>query len=163
MLAPAGQVPDEPRVDRPEREAAGESFLARALDVVENPADLARGKVGVDEQAGLALYQRPCAIGLEPFAEFSGAAILPHDGVVHRPAGRAIPHHRCLALVRDAHCRDVTGTESRAAERLDGHADLGGPDLAWIVFDPPGAREDLRELLLRHSLDAAVAGKDNRT
>ena len=41
------------------------------------------------------------------------------------------------------------GFNLRAAERLDGDADLRRPDLLRIVLDPAGLRKDLREFLLR--------------
>ena len=50
----------------------------------------------------------------------------------------------------------------RAPERFDGDADLRGPDLLRVVFDPAGARKDLRELLLCDRADAAVGGEDDR-
>ena len=91
MLASAGELPDQPGVDGAEREPAGARPVARAGDVVENPANLAGGEVGVDEQPGLLLDHRPCAVGLEPFAELRRAPILPDDGVVDRLAGVADP------------------------------------------------------------------------
>ena len=44
------------------------------------------------------------------------------------------------------------GRDLRAAERLDGDADLRRPDLLRVVLDPAGLRKDLREFLLRHRL-----------
>ena len=123
----AGQLPDEPGVDRAERQLARRGAGAGAGHVVENPADLAAREVGVDEQPGLLLDQRPGAVRLQPLAEVRGPPILPDDGVVDRLAGLAIPDDGRLALVGDADGGDVLGRQTRAPERLDGDADLRSP------------------------------------
>ena len=137
----AGQLPDEPGVHGAERQLAGVGARARARHVVENPADLARGKIGVDEQAGLRLNRVAGAVGLQPLAVVGGAAVLPDDGVVHRLAGLAVPDDRRLALVGDADGGDVLRPDVRAAERLDRDADLRRPDFLRVVLDPAGPRE----------------------
>ena len=109
VLRAAGQLPDQPRVDRAERELAGFGARPRAGHVVEQPSDLARREIGVDEESGLALDRVAGALRFQPLAEVSGAAILPDDGVVNGFAGLAIPDHGRLALVRDADGRDVFG------------------------------------------------------
>ena len=49
----AGKLPDEPGIDGAETELPGLCLLARAWDVLENPADLGAGEVRIDDQAGL--------------------------------------------------------------------------------------------------------------
>ena len=78
-----------------------------------------------------------------------GAAVLPDDGVVHRLAGRAIPHHRRLALVGDADAGQRRGVELGLGERAAADLDRRAPDLLGIVLDPARLGEDLRQLLLR--------------
>ena len=55
MTRSAGKVPYQPRVDGAEREFATERTIARTRYVVEQPLQLRTGKVGVDDEAGLAL------------------------------------------------------------------------------------------------------------
>src|SRR5262245_16639880 len=152
-----GQLPDEPGVDGAERELAGRRPRAGARHVVEQPADLARGEIGVDEQAGFCLNRFAGAAGLQPFAVVRRAAILPDDRVVDRLAGLAVPDDRRLALVRDADRGHVFRPHARASERFDGDADLRRPDLLRIVLDPAGVRKNLPELLLRDAADRTVA------
>ena len=48
----AGEPPDQERVDRAEGELAALGLVARALHPVEQPGDLGRGEIRVEEQAG---------------------------------------------------------------------------------------------------------------
>ena len=101
------------------------------------------------------------AVRFEPLAEVRRPAILPDDGVVDRLAGLAIPDDGRFALVGDADGRDVLRAHLRPPERFDGDADLRRPDLLRVVLDPPGARKDLREFLLRDRADRAVVIEDD--
>src|SRR5262249_1827379 len=159
----AGQLPGEPGIDGAEREPAGVGFRARARNVVENPADLACGEIGVDEEPGLRLDGLGRAAGLQPLAELGGAAILPDDRVVNGVAGRAIPDDRRFTLIGDAERRDVGGTHTGARERFGGDADLRRPDFVRVVLDPSGLRKQLCEFLLRHRHDFAVPIEDDGT
>ena len=105
---PAGQVPDEPRVDRPEQQVAGGCRGASlASAVIEDPGQLERRGIGRDGQAG----QCPEAVGAERIAGGQTLArpgrprVLPDDRVVDRPPGPARPDHGRLALVADARPR----------------------------------------------------------
>ena len=87
----AGEVPEQIRVDRAEGELAGLRRRARAGYVVEQPRDLRRREIRIEQQSG--------ALGdelLVPAADQRGAnimcaAILPDDRVVDRLAGRRDP------------------------------------------------------------------------
>ena len=57
VRAAAGELPDEPGVDRAEGELAALGALARAGDVVEQPADLGAAEVGIDHQPGALAHQ----------------------------------------------------------------------------------------------------------
>ncbi len=57
--------------------------------------------------------RRLVAFGLQSGADVGGAAVLPDDGAVHGLAGRAVPHHRGLALVGDADGGDVVRLQAR--------------------------------------------------
>ena len=140
----ARELPDQPGIHGAERESTRFGALAGARHVVQDPGDLAAGKIGVDHQAGPLRDQRLVTRRFEPVAEFRGAAILPDDRVADRLPGIAVPDDvvsRWLVMPIAAMSR---GAQLRAAERFDRDRDLRGPDLLRIVFDPAGLRKDLR-------------------
>ena len=105
----AGQPPQQKAVDRAEQRARRARPRARAGDVVEHPGDLGGGEIRIEQQAGLGRDRRLVALGLQLRADVGGAAVLPDDGAVDRPAGGAVPDDRGLALVGDADGGDVLG------------------------------------------------------
>src|SRR5688572_6436127 len=112
MMQAVGEVPDEPGVDGAKGEFALLSTLARAGNVVEQPAEFAAGEVGIDDEPGALLDILRVTGGREFVAGAGGAAILPDDGVVDRLTGFAIPQHGGLALVGDADGGEVVGFQS---------------------------------------------------
>ena len=56
-----GQVPDEPGVDVAEQQFAILGAAAGVRNMIQNPADLAAGKVGIDDEAGLSRNLRRLA------------------------------------------------------------------------------------------------------
>jgi hypothetical protein len=82
-------------------------------------------------------------------ADVGGAAILPDDGIVDRPAGAAVPDHHGFPLIGDADCRDVGRGQAAIADRLARGREDGGPDLLRVVLDPARPGVDLGEFLLR--------------
>ena len=114
----AGQPPQQKAVDGAEGEFAALGAFARAGDVVEHPGDLGAGEIGVEQQAGLRRDRRLVAFGLQSRADVGGAAVLPDDGAVDGLAGRAVPHHRGLALVGDADGGDVRRVGAGLLQRL---------------------------------------------
>ncbi len=116
--AAAGQVPDQPGVDRAERELAARRARAGARHVVEQPLELGAGEIGVEHQPGLRRDRRRLARGAQRVAHRRRAAVLPDDGVGDRPPGRALPQQRRLALVGDADGGDVARRDAGLGERL---------------------------------------------
>ena len=103
--------------NRPCRRRAGRcSAAARApIDMVEQPGDLGGREIRIEHQAGF-LRDRGLMPGrAQRRAGVGGAAVLPDDGVVDRPAVDAIPDDRGLALVGDADAGDVLGAEPALA------------------------------------------------
>ena len=145
----AGEIPDQPGVDRAEREVARLGTPARARHVVEQPAQLQAAEVAGERQAGLRAEPVLAAVARILRHQRIDARVLPDERVVQRRAGGAVPDHRRLALVGDADRGKVAGRQARAAQRR-GDDRLGvAPDLDRVVLDPAGLRIDLRVLLLR--------------
>ena len=94
MDTTASQLPDEPGIDGAEREPAGAA-------VAKQPLELRRREVGVEHEARAGAQERLVTRRAQRVASFRGTTVLPHERAVERRAGRAIPQHGCLALVRD--------------------------------------------------------------
>ena len=161
MAAPARELPDQPAVHGAEGQLAALGGGARAVDVVQNPAQLGAREIGVDQQARLALD----GVGMSGLAQLGaqrlGAAVLPDDGVVYGLARGAVPDHRGLALVGDAQGADVGRRQPGLGQGLARRGQLGAPDLARIVLDPAGPGIDLRQLQLGRGHDAALGVEDD--
>jgi mannonate dehydratase len=95
-----GQLPDQPAIDGAKRQIGG--AVAQAAHVVEQPAQLGAGEIGIDHQSrrGAHCFFEPVA--LELLALLRGTAVLPDDGAVDRTAAAPIPDDYCLALIGDA-------------------------------------------------------------
>ncbi len=123
---------------------------ARTGDVVEQPAELGAGEVGVEHEPGLAprtSRRAPPRAARRTSARCAGPA---RRWRWRSAAGRAVPHDGRLALVGDADRGHVAlRSTSRLRQRLVHHARLRRPDLVRVVLDPARLREDLAELLLR--------------
>ena len=161
MQRPFGQLPQQPAVDGAERQLAALRLLARAGHVVQQPADLGGGEIGVDDQAGARLDQGCVALLAQLRAQRLAAAVLPHDRVVDRLPGAAVPQHRGLALVGDAQGLDVAGLQPGALQGLARGRELAAPDLHGVMFHPPGPRVDLRQFLLGLGDDAPLRVEDD--
>lgn len=75
--------PDQPAVDRSEAELALLRALAHAR-CYQNPLDLGRREIGVQNQAGLLMNRLLVALAFELLAVGGGPAVLPHDRVIDR-------------------------------------------------------------------------------
>ena len=161
MDAPAGQIPDEPCVHRAEEKLAALGALSRAGDVIEDPAQLGAGEIGVDQKAGLFADLLFPAIGAQLLAQRRRPAALPDDRVIHGAARFLFPDDRRLALVGDADSGDVRGGKAARAECLRERFKLRIEDRHRIVLHPAGLRIDLREGVLRERHDLPVHIKNN--
>ena len=155
-----GELPDEPRVHRPEQHLAALGALLQAGLRVQQPAQLRAGEVGRQRQAAAFAEAVLADVAAELAHELVGARVGPVDRVVHRLAGLALPQHRRLALVGDAERDEVGAVELRLVERvLHDLADVA-PDLVGVVLDPARARIELVVLLLGDGDDARRAIED---
>ena len=161
MLAAAGQIPDQPGVHRSEGQLAGFCPFARPGDIVQYPRHLCSGEIRVDDKARL-LPDRCFSATLTEFVACSRrAAVLPDDGVIDRLARFTIPDDGRLALVGDAHRRDISRPYLGLAKHFNGGAELRCENLERIMFHPSGLRVDLREFLLRPGMDFSFPGEEN--
>ena len=152
---PPGQIPDQPGVNVAEEQLAPLRLCPGSGHMVQNPANLGGGEVGVQHHAAFAADLLRPALGRQLVAELGRAAALPHNGVVHRLAGGLVPDHGGLPLVGNANGGHVPGGGADLQQRLLGHTNLAGPDLHGVVFHPARLGEKLGELLLRHAANAA--------
>ena len=148
MGGPAGEVPDEPAVHGAGTQLPPLRPLPGAGDVVQQPPDLGAGEVGVDQKARPLCHQRPQALGLQLVAEGGGPAALPHDGVVDRLPGGAVPEDGGLPLVGDADGGDLLGVDVGGAHGLRQSPLFRGPDVQRVVLHPAGLGVDLAEGVL---------------
>jgi hypothetical protein len=157
----AGEIPQQPAVHGAERQLTAFGAGARTRDVVQQPAELAAGEVGVDDEAGASLDLLLMARLLEAVAEGGGAAVLPDNRVMHRSAGLAVPQERRLALIGNTDGGDVARRQFGCGQCLPRRGELRFPDLDGIVLHPSGLRKDLRELLLRDGANRSVVIEDD--
>src|SRR5258708_39979744 len=98
MHGGAGQLPNQPTVNRSEGQLPVFRQFAGVRNVVQDPCDLAGGEIRVDHQPRTPLDQSFMTFGLELIAKAGGATILPDDGIAHRSSSLPIPYDGGLAL-----------------------------------------------------------------
>jgi hypothetical protein len=107
--ATAGQAPDQKGVDGAKGEVAGRRQGTRTLHMLEEPGDLARGKVGIEQEARAGGNLRLVPLPLESGAQLGRAPVLPNDGTMDRLARAPVPQQASLALIGDAEPGDAGG------------------------------------------------------
>ena len=157
MRAAFAEIPDQPGIHSAEKQFARLGPGPRAGHVIQNPADLGAGKIGVRHQAGLFADDSGLALGAQTVADGSRAAVLPDDGVVHRRAAGPVPDHGGFPLVGDAHGGQLMALHPGLFETVAGHMGLGVENLVRAVLHPAGLRIDLGKFLLGHLKHAAPA------
>src|SRR2546430_15196089 len=146
VRAAAGELPDEPGVDRAADELAGLGTLLRTSDLIEDPTDLGPGEVRVDHQAGALAHQLLVTVGAQSLADGRACPALPDDGGIDRTARRTLPHDGRLALVCNADRGDLGRTETRTREGFAPARDGSREDLLGIVLDLNRSRVDMPDL-----------------
>ncbi len=146
----AGQLPDQPGVDRADRQIV----VDRNVTVGQQPFGLGSREVRVEDQAGSFPDETEVAGRGEFVAPLGGTTILPHDRVAVRRAGRSVPGEDGFALVGDSDGRHVV--DAHGADHLVQGVAGGGPDLVGVVLDPTRLRVVLRELAIRTRSGPAV-------
>ena len=98
----AGEVPQQEGVDVAEEYFASFGQRLYSWNVLQYPTYLEPAKVGRKRQAGLSTEAVLTAALRQLVHVAADAGVLPHDSVVYRLAGFAVPHHGGLALIGDA-------------------------------------------------------------
>ncbi len=149
-----GQLEEQPGVDRAEGGPLG------ALDVAQQPLDLGRREVGVEDEPGALAHQRLVAGGAELVAALGRAPVLPDQRPVNRLAGRRVPGEDRLALVGDPDPVQVGALDAGVGDRLHGDLPRDVPDFRRVVLDPARPREVLLELRVGAAGDPPLLVED---
>ena len=150
-----GQAPQQEGIDIAEQQLARFGLLARAGDMVQQPADFQRAEVGGQRQAGLGAEAVRAALARQFGDVIRHARILPDQRVGQRLAGLAVPQDGGFALVGDAQRRQVAGPQAALRHGFGDDLARPQPDLLRIVLHPSGLRIDLLVLLLGAGDDCA--------
>ena len=143
VLGAAGQPPDQPAVDRPEREPSRRPSRA---GVVEQPAIFVAEKYGSGIEAG-ALADAASRRPLSAAQASAVRPVLPDDRAMHGPARRAGPTAPSVSRWLVMPIAGESPAPIRGlVQRLDGGLEHALPDLLRIVLDPARLREVLRQL-----------------
>lgn len=161
MNSASSQSPEQKAIDGSKGQLAALGPAARARDVVENPRNLGRGKIRIENQSGMRPNQLFCAGGLQPIAFVCRSPILPYDGAVNGFAGCPVPDNGRFALVGNPDCRNAARTAP--AKRLPGDGEGVLPDLSGVMLNPAPRRIMLLMLALRLADDSGLAVKQDRT
>ena len=156
----AGQPPQQERIDRAEGEFAALGARPCAGDIVEQPGDLGRREIRVEQQSRARCDQRLVPRGAQPLADVGGAAVLPDDRAMDRRAGLAVPDQRRLALVGDADRRQLGRANAGLGQRLAAGRQRRAPDVFGVVLDPAGSGIMLGEFLLRRGDDRSARNRE---
>ncbi len=155
MNAAIGELPHQPRVDRPAQQLARGGPCLCTADLIEDPAHLRRGEVGIDDQTGAFAHEPLEPSGTQRFADLRARAALPHHRGVDRAARRAFPDHGGLALVRDPDGRDVLRADPSRGERSAPDRDGRREDLVRVVLDMTRCRVALCDLAVGVAADSS--------
>ena len=146
MHAPARQAIRQKAVHGAEAQLPVLRPVARTVDAVKQPFELRSGKVRVRNQSRAVADGVAQTVLLQALDQRRGAAALPHDRVVQRPARLSFPQKRRLALVGDAHGQNVRRVDPRLLHRRAQRVQLTFVNVLRVVLDPAGLGINLPEL-----------------
>jgi hypothetical protein len=162
MGSTTGQLPDQKAIHRAKQQFPPPRFVARALDMVQNPFQLGAREIGIGQQAGPFDDNLIIARFAQAAAKIGGATVLPDNRIVDRLPGRSVPNQCGFALIGDADCDDVIWPKARLFNRCTACARGGRPQIGRVMLDPAGIGEMLRELFLRCGDDPHRTVKNDR-
>ena len=155
------KLPDEPGFNRSEQKLPTLRSFTRTGNVLQYPAELGAGEIGVDDKPGLLAYGLAESAALQLVAVFGGASALPYDGIAYRLAGCPVPDYGGLTLVGNADGRHIVGGQPCFFKRSLGNGHLCCKDGLCVVLDPAGLGIDLGKFLLRNAYDMSVFIEQN--
>ena len=120
----ARELPDEPRLYRAEENVAPASFFTRSRNVIEEPLDLRRAEIRINDEPRLFPNQRSQPLFFPSVAGLRRPPALPDNRVMDRLARLSIPQDGRFALIRNPDRRDVFRLRIRLLHRLDGDTHL---------------------------------------
>ncbi len=144
---PAGEIPDQPGVDRAEERITLLGIRSKSRSIIKKPAQFRAGEIGCQREPGYRAKPIYAITFGQLVANLFRARVLPDDRVGVWFAGMAIPNQRGFALIGDSDGADVTWRDTVAD--LPDHLLRAHPDFARIVFNPAGLGENLLMLVLR--------------
>ena len=153
------QLPDEIRLHRAEQDLSPQCPFPDAGHMIQYPADLGGGEIGVQQQAGGGLNPLRKALLFQLLAQLCRPAALPDDGVIHRLAGIFVPQHRRLPLVGNADAYHLA--RPHRTQGVCRRPALRAPNVPRVVLHPAGLGIDLGEVILPHRGDLPPAVKQN--
>jgi len=153
MKFAAGEIPKQPAVDCPKCQLAVFRSLSSSCNIVQNPSQLRRTKIGVDDQSGLLLHAIRMASVPKSITIRCRPAVLPDDCVVNRLTSRSIPDQSGLTLIGDADGFNVRHVHVVLLQNIARDRQLSRPNFGRVVFHPTWFWIVLCEFLLRHADD----------
>ena len=116
--------------------------------MIEQPGDLAGGKIRIEQQSGLAGNFTFVTGTMKRFAKICGASVLPDNGIMNGFPGFAIPNNGGFTLVSDPNAGDIFRRNAGLRHHGTNRCDDSCPDFFRIVLDLAGHRIDLAQLML---------------
>ena len=151
MDLPPGQLPDEPGLHGSEKKLSPFCPLPHAGHLIQNPFQLRRRKVSIDDKACLLAETLRQSFFHQGITISRGSPALPDNGVIDRLSGIFVPDDGRLSLVCDADGSDIRSLGPGLLHGLHSHAQHRGPDLPRVMLHPAGLRKILGKFLLSHA------------
>ena len=161
MRAALAEVPDKPGINGAEKQFARFGLGASAGHVVEYPAHLGAGKIGIEHKAGFLTNNLSLARSAQLVAKASRAAVLPYNGIVYGCTGGLVPHNSGFALVGDANCGQFVALHIGVFQAFLGNMRLRVKDFIGVMFNPAGLGEYLGKFPLGNLYYVGIAVKKN--
>ena len=161
MDLPSRQAIDQPRIDGSEEQLSSLRARLRSLDVIQDPTQLGRREIGVDQKPRSGTDLLLHALRSQGVTVLCRATALPHDGAIDGLPRRFFPYHRGFSLIGDADGGDLLRADPHLQHRLDRDAHLRCPDLGGVVLYPAVVRKELRKFPLHRGADLPVRVKND--